>query len=342
MWLSFNKLLLLASVSSTTSASPSFVPRDGVDYTVYNHAATGSKLEIVKNSGICETTPGVNQYSGYFSVGQNMSMWFWFFESRNNPKTAPLAAYFEGGPGCSSMLGLFQQNGPCHFVNNKTTPSLNEYSWNNYANMLYFDQPIGSGFSYGDTDAVNSTATASPYVWNFLQVFYENFPEYESREFGLTTESYGGHYGPDFVDYIQQQNDKIDKGTVKGEKIDLVALMINNGWYDSAIQSKAYVDYAYDNPYRQLINESERDSYYNAYYAECLPALNACQIKGTDTACKSASSVCAAAMFNKMIAKQDFSVYDVRAPFNDPNPPATYATYLQDTTIQKAIGARVK
>lgn len=78
MWLSFNKLLLLASVASTTSASPSFVQRDGVDYTVYNHAATGSKLEIIKNSAICETTPGVNQYSGYFSVGQNMSMWFWY------------------------------------------------------------------------------------------------------------------------------------------------------------------------------------------------------------------------------------------------------------------------
>ena len=52
----------------------SFVERDGTNYTVFEHAATGAKLEFVTNSGICETTPGVNQYSGYLSVGTNMNM----------------------------------------------------------------------------------------------------------------------------------------------------------------------------------------------------------------------------------------------------------------------------
>ena len=56
----------------------SFVERDGVNYTVFGHAATGAKLEFVTNSGICETTAGVNQYSGYLSVGTNMNMWFWY------------------------------------------------------------------------------------------------------------------------------------------------------------------------------------------------------------------------------------------------------------------------
>ena len=86
----------------------SFVERDGTNYTVFEHAATGAKMEFVTNSGICETTPGVNQYSGYLSVGNNMNMWFWFFEARNSPTTAPLATWFNGGPGCSSMIGLFQ------------------------------------------------------------------------------------------------------------------------------------------------------------------------------------------------------------------------------------------
>ena len=48
-------------------------------------------------------------------------------------------------------------------------------------------------------DEVNSTVTAAPYVWKLLQAFYANFPEYESRDFGLFTESYGGHYGPEFA-----------------------------------------------------------------------------------------------------------------------------------------------
>jgi hypothetical protein len=85
------------------------------------------------------------------------------------------------------MIGLFQENGPCHFVNGESTPSLNEYSWNNYANMLYVDQPIGVGFSYG-TDDVTSTVTAAPYVWKLLQAFYAQFPEYESRDFAIFTE----------------------------------------------------------------------------------------------------------------------------------------------------------
>ena len=33
-----------------------------------------TKLRFVKNSGVCETTPGVNQLSGYIDVGKNMSM----------------------------------------------------------------------------------------------------------------------------------------------------------------------------------------------------------------------------------------------------------------------------
>ena len=52
----------------------SFVERDGTNFTVFEHAATGAKMEFVTNSGICETTPGVNQYSGYLSVGTNMNM----------------------------------------------------------------------------------------------------------------------------------------------------------------------------------------------------------------------------------------------------------------------------
>lgn len=51
--------------------------RDDVTYNVVEDEARGAKLEFVTNSGICETTPGVNSYSGYLSVGPNMNMFFW-------------------------------------------------------------------------------------------------------------------------------------------------------------------------------------------------------------------------------------------------------------------------
>ncbi|MCJ1418897.1 hypothetical protein MMC32_005248 [Xylographa parallela] len=325
---------------SATKDKRSFVERDGVTYTVFEHADTGAKLEFVTNSGICETTPGVNQYSGYLTVGTNMNMWFWFFESRNSPSTAPLALWLNGGPGCSSMIGLFQENGPCHFVNGASTPSLNPYSFNEYANMLYVDQPIGTGFSYG-TDDATGTVSAAPYVWTLLQAFYTQFPTYESRQFGLFTESYGGHYGPEFSYYFQTQNAAIKAGTVKGDNIDLIALGINNGWYDPIIQYKAYVDYSYNNTYKPLITAAQHTSYTNTYTSKCLPLLKQCpSVTGENSACENADTTCYNDIEGPLSEVADFDVYDIREPSNDPYPPETYVTYLQSATVTKAIGAK--
>ncbi|KAG5763342.1 hypothetical protein H9Q72_008565 [Fusarium xylarioides] len=64
-------LALVGQGSCTPAASldKRYAQEDGgIKYKVFEHAATGSKTKIVSNSGICETTPGVNQHSGYFSV----------------------------------------------------------------------------------------------------------------------------------------------------------------------------------------------------------------------------------------------------------------------------------
>ena len=262
-----------------------------------------------------------------------------FFEARSNPTTAPLAAWFNGGPGCSSMIGLFQENGPCHFVNGASTPSLNPYSFNEYANMLYVDQPIGVGFSYG-TDSVTSTVTAAPYVWKLLQAFYTQFPQYENRDFGILTESYGGHYGPEFAHYIQQQNSAIDASSVTGQKINLVALGINNGWFDPAIQEKAYIQFSYNNTYKSLISQSSYNSYMSTYNSDCLPAIQACASSGSNSACSNADNACYNDIEGPLSQAANFDVYDIREPSNDPYPPETYVTYLQSSAVVKAIGAK--
>ncbi|KAI0123616.1 Alpha/Beta hydrolase protein [Xylariales sp. AK1849] len=340
---------LLAACVGLTLAVPSSSPsahdkryievRDDITYNVFEHAATGTKMSFVNNSGICETTPGVNQYSGYLTVGENMNMWFWFFEARNSPTTAPLAAWFNGGPGCSSMIGLFQENGPCQFYNGASTPSLNPYSFNEVANMLYVDQPIGTGFSYG-TDSVTSTVTAAPFVWKLIQAFFTQFPQYENRDFGLFTESYGGHYGPEFSHYIEAQNTGIANGTVKGEKINLIAVGINNGLYDEKIQYKADIEFAYNNSYRSLISAAQAEKLNTAYTSKCLPLLEECTgLTGTVSACSQAFNTCDDDIDEVIYNSADFDPYDVRASSNDPNPPETYTTYLASAAVKKAIGA---
>ncbi|GAM34978.1 hypothetical protein TCE0_015f02914 [Talaromyces pinophilus] len=316
------------------------VERDGRTYHQLVDRSTNATIEIVKNSGICETTPGVNTYSGYFSVGPEMNMFFWFFEARNNSETAPLATWFNGGPGCSSMIGLFEENGPCHFETGAVEPSLNPNSWNEFANMLYIDQPIGTGMSYG-IDNVTSTAAAAPYVWSFLQAFYNQFPEYKGRDFGLFTESYGGHYGPGFADYILDQNAAIDAGRVTGEKINLVALGINNGWTDPGDLYKAYIDYAQFNGYRPLITPQYAAEYYAAYAAICKPALDLCPSPvGDDAACIAANAACEGSIYSQITADSDFDVYDVREPSINAGLPGAYSVYLNRPDVLRAIGAK--
>lgn len=97
--------------------------------------------------GVCETTPGVNSYSGYIDLAPNVHAFFWFFESRRDPKNDPITLWLNGGPGSDSLIGLFEELGPCRLTENLTS-IVNEYSWSEVSNMLFLSQPVGVGFSY--------------------------------------------------------------------------------------------------------------------------------------------------------------------------------------------------
>ena len=73
------------------------------------------------------------------------------FESRRTPSTDPILLWLTGGPECSSELALFTENGPCKVNSEGTDTTNNPYSWNTQANLLYIDQPPGTGFSTGST-----------------------------------------------------------------------------------------------------------------------------------------------------------------------------------------------
>ncbi|KZP17012.1 alpha/beta-hydrolase [Athelia psychrophila] len=302
-------------------------------------------LRYVKDSAVCETTKGVSQVSGYIDIAKNQSTWFWFFESRNAPETAPFTLWLQGGPGCSSMLGLFQENGPCHVNPDGKSTVLNPYSWNEASNIIYIDQPIGTGFSYGH-DTVNSTEAAPIPVWTAFQLLFESklFAKYQSREFILATESYGGHYGPAVVTYFDEQNSKIEKGTIKGEKLEVSALMINNGWYDPLLQNKAYVDFATDAPgYGPLVNKTVIKELNEAYYGKngCKEQEEACYAAGTgnksNSVCLTADNYCVNNVFVPAVGDRDAN--DLRQNASSLFPPEYYTNYLAEKSVMKRIGA---
>ena len=79
--------------------------------------------------GICELTPGVKSYSGYVDIDEHQHIFWWFFEARNqDPTSAPLTIWINGGPGSSSMIGLFQELGPCGVDQNGEVYN-NPYAW---------------------------------------------------------------------------------------------------------------------------------------------------------------------------------------------------------------------
>ena len=72
----------------------------------------------------------------------------YFFVEANNSASKPWALWLNGGPGCSSMEGLFTENGPFKLVQNGSL-AVNTYSWSNITSMLYLESPIGVGFRLG-------------------------------------------------------------------------------------------------------------------------------------------------------------------------------------------------
>ena len=56
-----------------------------------------------------------------------VNLFYWFFESRNNPSSDPLVVWLTGGPGCSSMLALLVENGPFMIPEGDNDPKLNVY-----------------------------------------------------------------------------------------------------------------------------------------------------------------------------------------------------------------------
>ena len=108
--------------------------------------AADKKADVVEALPLCAPLPS-KWYSGYLPVTVTKALHYVFIESLSNPATDPILIWFNGGPGCSSMLGLFAENGPYIIDDGETIIKPNPWPWNKNASLLFIESPAGVGFS---------------------------------------------------------------------------------------------------------------------------------------------------------------------------------------------------
>jgi carboxypeptidase C (cathepsin A) len=190
--------------------------------------------------------------------------------------------------------------------------------------MLYLDSPVQTGFSYtkpqngtfdlltntfypveseidkvptnlttiavtlssqDPLDTLNTTQQVQRTVWQFAQIWLQEFPEYktENKEVNIWGYSYSGFFAPATSAYFQRKNEEIKNGTStdsKAKAIPLGTIGMNNGCVDSLSQAASFPEYAHNNTYGvQVIDDNVYDAALTnmTKAGGCLDTINSCR-----------------------------------------------------------------
>jgi len=282
----------------------------------------------------------VKQYSGYYTlstgtVGRSKNYFYWFFESRRTPSTDPVVMWMTGGPGCSSEVALFGENGPCSINKQGTQTITNDYSWNTQANVLYIDQPTGTGFSWG-TGYDHNEDTVAADMYDFLQQFYRNHQQYKQNPFYVVGESYAGHYVPAVTHKVWEMNTKLPSGALY---INLKGTSVGNGLTNPEIQYGYYPEMAISSNGHAPAVSNATYEIMKAAVPPCQEAIRGCD-KGIPETCILATDVCNLGLIEPY-SLTGLNPYDMREKCEVP--PLCYdfsnvGVYLSRPDVQQALG----
>ncbi|XP_038715013.1 serine carboxypeptidase 3-like [Tripterygium wilfordii] len=184
----------------------------------------------------------LGSFAGYYPLPNTNGarMFYFFFESRNKKSEDPVVIWLSGGPGSSCSVTLFYESGPFR-ITDEVSLVWNDYGWDKVSNILYIDQPIGTGFSYttSESDLRDNHISVSNDLYNFLQEFFKAHMQFAQNDFFIVGQSYGGHTAPTLASLIHQRNQEN-----VGIRINLRGFAIGNGFTNPKIQYPALLDYA--------------------------------------------------------------------------------------------------
>lgn len=304
---------------------------------IQNIANPGYTLRVSTKDPSVLGVDTVKQITGYLDVEEESKHFFyWFFESRNDPSTDPIVLWLSGGPGCSSMSGLFFENGPSS-IGADIKPIRNDFSWNSNASVLYLDQPVGTGFSYSDVP-VSTTTAAGVDAYAFLNLFFTNFPQYnKGQSFHITSESYGGHYAHVFGEEILKHD--------KPERVfDLSSIVVGNGIWDALHQAASYEPMGCGQGGVPSVFDSDTCSQMNQALPGVVSAVQQCYSSQDADDCVNAENAYNSELIGP-IQNTGLNVYDITKQCDQSVPDGLcYAgmeysvQYLNKPEVQEALG----
>jgi carboxypeptidase C (cathepsin A) len=170
-------LLLLSYLLSITVAQ--YPPASNL--TTISSPVDGKITISYKSPGTstCKTVFDTQQqYTGWVHIPGTYptNTFFWFIGARD--PTDQLTIWLNGGPGSSSMLGLFTENGPCEVIElsqSKLGTVARDWGWDRGSNMLYIDQVRFSCLLHeirlpqNIQDLKDFRHITSAWRWDFLQ-----------------------------------------------------------------------------------------------------------------------------------------------------------------------------
>jgi len=165
-WTSWSSLLLSTLLSSICFSTPAAADKTAADY--YIHSLPGAPQ------------PLLNMYAGHVEItpAHHGNMFFWFYKNRHIANRQRTVIWLNGGPGCSSMDGAMMEIGP-YRVKKDGNLALNDGSWDEFANLLFIDNPVGTGFSYVDSNAyIHDLDEMAVQMTTFLEKWFAIFPEH--------------------------------------------------------------------------------------------------------------------------------------------------------------------
>lgn len=234
-------------------------------------------------------------------------MFYFLFESRNekiNDSEDPVVLWMTGGPGCSSELAVFYENGP-YSINKNMTLTETQWGWDKFHTMIFVDQPINTGFSFSESedDRVYDEDVVGDDMLDFLQEFFAVHPELADRPFYVTGESYAGHYVPAVSHRIWLAN----KNKEGNRPINLKGIAIGNGLTDPGIQFPAYPDFAREN---RLISPGLQ-AVLHFFAPVCTVSVRLCN-SGWSLACALGLGLCQMVTFAPIMSvNPTMNVYDI-------------------------------